>query len=534
MPDTVLFLGDLFDGGREWSTSLTGAGESQSTDKRWHKYGDSYWLKEYNRFGKIFLEPWLRGKYERPDKRGRKLIAELPGNHDLGFGLGIRIPARKRFNAYFGEGNRVDMIGNFTFVSVDAVSLSANGQPDPATGRQGADSEDEKVNKIWNPTETFLSDVKKLKARVINRELRRQAGLPEMEPQDHTIRELDSLPQQNAANNLDSSSKVPSILLTHVPLYRVPGTLCGKLREKYPPSVFAQGEDGNVEKDIKNSLPVVAGEQYQTVLTPAISSEIVEKVGDIEAVFSGDDHDYCEVIHRGYTSRNGGIKEITLKAISWVAGVRKPGFLMLSLWNPIDAQGNRIEFGGISADNEILKTHLCILPNQGLILKLYAALLGVTLVILLVHAVIKVYDDSELRDAHHTHSMKAKKSSSPPSGPGTTSASVWSLSDGLATRTAAVGRARTTDLEDGYVNGKQNGYAIPAPGVKVSGMEEIQKFGRNTIYQDRGDWNDITRDDEPKRRMKKGASAVLAQWRVSLKRVATVAMVWYLWLIWTT
>lgn len=534
MPDTVLFLGDLFDGGREWSSPLRAGEESQSTDKRWHKYGDSYWLKEYSRFGKIFLEPWLRGKYERPGQRGRKLIAELPGNHDLGFGLGIRIPARKRFNAYFGEGNRVDMIGNFTFVSVDSVSLSANGQPDPATGSQGADSEDEKVNRIWNPTETFLSDVKELKARAINRELRRQAGLPEMEPQDQTIQDLDNLPPQETANSLGSSSNIPSILLTHVPLYRVPGTPCGKLREKYPPSVSAQGEDGSIEKDMKNSLPVVAGVQYQTVLTPAISSEIVEKVGDIEAVFSGDDHDYCEVIHRGFTSRNGGIKEITLKAISWVAGIRKPGFLMLSLWNPIDAQGNRIGFSEISADNEILKTHLCILPNQGLILKIYVALLGVTLVILFVHAVIKIYDDSEHQDAHHTHSMKTKKSSSPPSGPGTTSASVWSLSDGLATRTAAVGRARAADLEDGYVNGKQNGYAMPGSGVKVSGMEEIQQSGRNTINQDGGDWNDIVRDDEPKRKMKKGMTAVLVQWRVSQQRVATVAVVWYLWLIWTT
>ena len=534
MPDTVLFLGDLFDGGREWSTPLTQAGESQSSDKRWHKYGDKFWLKEYNRFGKIFLEPWLRGIHERPGQRAQRLIAELPGNHDLGFGLGIRIPARKRFNAYFGEGNRVDMIGNFTFVSVDAVSLSANGQPDPTTGSQGADSGDEKVNKIWSPTENFLSGVKELKARVINRELRLQAGLPEMEPQDHTIRELDNFPRQGPAKSLDFSSNIPSILLTHVPLYRVPGTPCGNLREKYPPSVSARGEDGNVEKDMKNALPVVAGVQYQTVLTPAISSEIIEKVGDIEAVFSGDDHDYCEVTHRGYTSRNGGIKEITLKAISWVAGVRKPGFLMLSLWNPIDAQGNRIGFGDISADNEILKTHLCILPDQLFILKIYVVLLGVTLAVLLVHALIKVYDNSELQDTHHAHSTKAKRSSSSSSGPGTTSASVWSLSDGLATRNTAVGRARAADLEDGYTNEKSNGYAMPGSGIKVSSIDEIHKSGRDTIYRDESDWNDLTRDDEPKRRTKKGLTAVLAQWRVSLQRVAAVSIFWYLWLIWTT
>lgn len=534
MPDTVLFLGDLFDGGREWSTPLTEAGDSQSPDKRWHKYGDDYWLKEYNRFGRIFLEPWLRGRHERPGQPGRRLIADLPGNHDLGFGLGIRIPARERFNAYFGGGNRVDMIGNFTFVSLDTVSLSANGQPNPATGSQGADTGDENVYKIWHPTETFLSNVKELKARVINRELRLQAGLPEMEPQDHSIRELDAPFRPDPANRPDLSSNIPSILLTHVPLYRVEGTPCGKLRERYPPSVPAQGEDEVVGKDMKNALPVAAGLQYQTVLTPAISREIVEKVGNIEAVFSGDDHDYCEVTHRGYTSKNGGIKEITLKAISWAASVRKPGFLMLSLWNPIDGQGNRIGIGDASADDEILKTHLCLLPDQLLILKRYGVLIGATLVVLLVHAFLKVYNGHEFHNSHHTHFKGLNQSSSFPAEPETTSASVWPFSNGLATRTAALGRTRAADLENGSMNGKTNGYAMPGPGIKVSGVEEIYKSGRDTSYYDGSDWNHITSDEEPKRRMKKSLSAVLALWRVSLQRVATVSIIWYLWLIWTT
>lgn len=537
-PDTVLFLGDLFDGGREWSTPFTEAGENLSPDKRWNKYGDDFWLKEYDRFGRIFLESWLQGRQQRPGQRGRKLIAELPGNHDLGFGLGVRIPVRKRFNAYFGEGNRVDMIGNFTFVSVDTVSLSANGQPDPTTGGQGADSGDEKVYKVWHPTEDFLSGVKEQKARVIKRELRLQAGLPEMEPQDHSARELDSFPPQESANVSDLNSNIPSILLTHVPLYRVPGVPCGKLREKYPPTVSAQGEDGVVEKDVKNALPVVAGVQYQTVLTPAISSEIIEKVGDIEAVFSGDDHDYCEVIHRGYTSKNGGVKEITLKAISSVASVRQPGFLMLSLWNPIDAHGNRIGGGDAFADDEILKTHLCLLPDQISILKRYGVLLGATLAILLAHAFVKVHAGSELHNVDDRHFLPLNKLSSPPTGPGSTSASAWSASNGHAVRTAAVGRTRNADAEEGYAIGNRNtnGYAMPGPGIKAAGGEEMYDPDRETGFYDRNDWNEVTLDDaESKRRMKKSLpSAVLAQWRASLQKVATVAIAWYLWLIWTT
>lgn len=525
MPDTILFLGDLFDGGREWSTPLAGAEESRSPDKRWNKYGDKFWLKEYDRFGRIFLEPWMQEKYQRPGQIGRKLIAELPGNHDLGFGLGIRLPVRQRFNAYFGEGNRVDMIGNFTFVSVDSVSLSANGQPDPATGSQRADSGDEKVHRIWDPTERFLSNVKEQKSRVVDRELRLQAGLPEMEPQDHTIVELDDFRYQEPAKISYLKPNIPSILLTHVPLYRAPGTPCGQLREKYPPSASTQRDDEIIEKDEKNALPVGAGLQYQTVLTPAISREIIEKVGDIEAVFSGDDHDYCEVTHRGYTSKNGGIKEITVKAISWAAGIRKPGFLMLSLWNPIDAQGNRIGGSGAYADDKTLETHLCLLPDQLSIFKRYGVLFGATLTILLVHAFIEVYGSSELRADDQGNLLPLNKPSPPPNGPGTTSASVWSASNNLAARTGAIGRTRIMDPVNGHAIG--NGYGMPMHAIQSTSGEGKYGVGQQTA------WNEVTLNDEPKRRTKKGFVAVLHQWRISLRRVAAVASVWYLWLLWT-
>jgi hypothetical protein len=134
-PDTVFFLGDLFDGGREWKTAhgntedplwangLRPASE-EAYAKTWRKkYGEDFWLREYNRFGSIFDKFWnIAGSDAGPWQRGRKLISSLPGNHDLGFGANIKIPIRNRFETYFGEGNRVDVIGNHTFVSVDSVS----------------------------------------------------------------------------------------------------------------------------------------------------------------------------------------------------------------------------------------------------------------------------------------------------------------------------------------------------------------------------------------------------------------------------
>ena len=386
-PETVLFLGDLFDGGREWSTP-PGEKDRFSSDKQWRKYGETFWLKEYYRFSQIFFDPW----FERTDyRRLRKIVAGLPGNHDLGLGMGIRLPVRRRFQAYFGSGNRVDLIGNHSFVSVDTVSLSAKGQPN----QDAVDSGTRKPEDIWGPTEDFLSDVKDEKDRMIYRQLRVHQGKPENEPLDGRIFDLESdiphLPKARSYEPIDTD--IPSILLTHVPLYRASGTPCGPLRERYPQSRNEAGE--LLESDDRNAIRVEAGVQYQNVLTPEVSKELVEKIGDLEHAFSGDDHDYCEVVHRGYTSKNGGIREITVKSMSWAMGVRKPGFLMLSLWNPLDQYGKSIStfasVGKSPAYSTTLQSHLCLLPDQISILTRYAYLLAFTVLVITINSFLTVY-----------------------------------------------------------------------------------------------------------------------------------------------
>ncbi len=67
-PDTVFFLGDLFDGGREWKPahgsfddpewSRRPLGEQKYARQWLRKYGEPFWLKEYARFSDIFLKPW--------------------------------------------------------------------------------------------------------------------------------------------------------------------------------------------------------------------------------------------------------------------------------------------------------------------------------------------------------------------------------------------------------------------------------------------------------------------------------------------
>ncbi len=322
-PDTIFFLGDLFDGGREWSTLTT-----ESPDVTFHKYGDEFWLKEYRRFSDIFFKHWGDGGMDpRPGQAGRKIISGLPGNHDLGFARGVQLGVRNRFNAYFGDGNRIDIIANHTFVSIDSVSLSAFGEENP-----------HEVEDLWRPTQTFVDNAKKQKKRLIQRELRSRRGLRPYPPFLHYEIESEDMPKAELPHADDDVTDFPTVLLSHVPLYRNPGTPCGPLREHWPPSPPSAGQPH--DHDDRNAIAVRGGYQYQNVLNREITVDIAQKIGDIRYAFSGDDHDYCQVVHRGYASAGGGIKEITVKSISWAMGIRLPGVVLASLWNPVDEDGN--------------------------------------------------------------------------------------------------------------------------------------------------------------------------------------------------
>lgn len=90
-PNTTIFIGDLFDGGRDWE--------------------DEGWIDEYKRFCTIF-----------PEFPGRKSYRGLPGNHDIGF-QNISVANAKRFAEYFGKPNNVYVLGNHTFIQMDTISL---------------------------------------------------------------------------------------------------------------------------------------------------------------------------------------------------------------------------------------------------------------------------------------------------------------------------------------------------------------------------------------------------------------------------
>lgn len=527
-PDSVIFLGDLFDGGREWSTA-----KSKSPEEQWRRYGQSYWVKEYYRFSNIFFKHWNDGGLcSRPGQEGRKLLTGLPGNHDLGFSTGVQKPVRNRFSAYFGEGNRIDVLGNHTFISVDTVSLSAMGAD------SGSDEE------IWKPTQDFLNTVRSAKKRTASRHMRRQHGLKPTKFHRHAAEEVGALfnppdlSKDSTPDVEDTVADLPTILLSHVPLYRAPGTPCGPLREHWPPSPPPEGQTEPLEHDERNAITVAGGYQYQNVLTPEISKDITEKIGDIRYAFSGDDHDYCEVVHRGYLSGGGGIREITVKSMSWAMGVRRPGFLMVSLWNPVDIDGSPLGPGRRAGGSATLQTHMCLLPDQLSIFIRYGILFGITLSLLAIQAAARTLDPSRsalagsgspvlptVNTTSLAENEKVGRVFSSRSSDGSSSeSSTSSERHGLSVRSYNA-RTRSVSPIGGYgLQPSQSTYTTPLvdhPGYfgPSDPAKEVEKLSTSFSARSR-----------PRRLS--GLALFYSELKWSVWRVASVVLLWYFWLVW--
>lgn len=249
-PDYIMFLGDYLDNGRLLL--------------------DSYYDKEFRRFEKIFNR-WK--KYTR----GKNLFTDVPGNHDVGFGDGVKLLLQERFGVHFGAPNKAHTINGVEFVLVDTPSLLS------------ADSEVNSASKL------FVS--------------------------------------------LLDKPTIPRVLLTHVPLRRnVEEHPCGPLRES--PNFYQN-----------------AGYQYQLALDTEVSQQLLNDLQP-SLVFSGDDHDYCDVVHPGLA------REVTVKSISMAMGIKYPAVQLLSY----KAEGAKLNYD----------THICYLPVPYVNVFVYVAMAVVT------------------------------------------------------------------------------------------------------------------------------------------------------------
>lgn len=254
-PDYIIFLGDYLDNGRLLL--------------------DSYYEREFKRFEKIFNKKNYR--------RDETWFTNVPGNHDVGFGNGVKLLLQTRFGDHFGVPNRVYNLAGVDFVLLDTPSLLSS------------DSEISRALKL------FVS--------------------------------------------LLDKPKVPRVLLSHVPLRRnVEEHPCGPLRESLH---FHQN----------------AGYQYQLALSEEMTTQLLEQLQP-NLIFSGDDHDYCDVVHPGLA------REITVKSISMAMGIKYPAVQLLSY----KAEGAILDYD----------THICYLPVPYVNVFVYVAMAVFTGLTLLV------------------------------------------------------------------------------------------------------------------------------------------------------
>ncbi|KAI9311672.1 Metallo-dependent phosphatase-like protein [Dichotomocladium elegans] len=241
-PHGTVFLGDLIEGGRMWD--------------------DEGWKRQATRFRHLF--------------RSAKSQFFIAGNHDIGYGDGIKAHVLDRFQSKFGPTSYTIETNHYSIVVLDTLSLAS----------------------------TYFNTSSKQQA----------------------LEQLLAPPTRPAT----------TLLMTHVPLYRPPGTFCN------------DGRNDEITQD--------KGRQYKTLVDEQWTSEILNRIKP-SAVFSGDHQKYCLIHHH----EHGGIPEITVPTFSMAQGQRYPGVVLLDL------------------ESESFSTKVCWLSDQTAILFGYGYLSLATL-----------------------------------------------------------------------------------------------------------------------------------------------------------
>ncbi|AQZ13378.1 hypothetical protein BZL39_E07180 [Zygosaccharomyces parabailii] len=158
--------------------------------------------------------------------------------------------------------------------------------------------------------------------------------------------QISSIPKNFLHEFASGYHPLPKIMLSHIPLWRDPKKLpCGPGRESAKP------------------FPIERGKDYQTVIDGYITPEVLSKVQP-DAIFCGDDHDYCHIIQK--YEANGVTKtaeEYSVKSCAMNMGIKYPAIQLISLWNP-DAVGS-------NSGKKTFQTEVCYLPDANKALCMY-------------------------------------------------------------------------------------------------------------------------------------------------------------------
>ncbi|KAG0250869.1 hypothetical protein BG011_008027 [Mortierella polycephala] len=208
----------------------------------------------------------------------------------------------------------------------------------------------------------------------------------EVQVGNHSLIVLDTLALSSGTQSIREESQLfltkltqenqtyPRILFTHVPLFRPDTTFCGDKREH------------------KNGIVDGRGRQYQNMVSTQLSDEILRGIRP-DMIFSGDDHDWCEIAH---PLDGSATPEVSVPTFSFAQGTHQPAFMMLSLYNPDHKTKNVYPMvsasSGLPVSTEDSVSSMmrpsgdatfayeeCMLPDQLAIYLCYGALFAMTL-----------------------------------------------------------------------------------------------------------------------------------------------------------
>ncbi|KAN0066368.1 hypothetical protein ACQY0O_000462 [Thecaphora frezii] len=377
LPDAIIWLGDLADGGRR-------------------NMDHHNWKLLHDRFDRLFPSP-SKKKPSQNNASGQLILTPrqtaqdplpvfyIPGNHDIG------LPA-----AAAQKGQRV--IGDISkqrFIQRYGTPIVTNGYAASGARPTARRSLSARISIAFPDALQSGADAITHELVLINAEdlvgMQRVGGGPfdTRTPPAHkgqldgplrsealfTFPETFDFVERFGKQTTVARTPAPRILFSHVPLYRPEGSMCDHPDRSPAHHVFREA-----------SRPLHQGSDristYQNLLGEEVSNWLLAQIDPV-AVFSGDDHDHCERLHKrvatsrrpasaaGFGSAND-VPELTVKSLSMTEGVRRPGFARLSLFPPSTAGAN-----------PTVAYVPCLLPDQiGIWTQVYIPALAVSLIVL--------------------------------------------------------------------------------------------------------------------------------------------------------
>lgn len=227
-------------------------------------------------------------------------------------------------------------------------------------------------------------------------------------------------------------------------------------------------------------------------------------------------------------------------------GVRKPGFVIVSLWNPVDGEGQTVwdTAHGQKIGDPTLQTHLCLLPDQLAIFIRYGICAVFSLVVLVIQAIVEAKNgggltkdgDSDpilpIQESKPDWSTK-RNDDGPRSRARNGSLSATSLSEGtangmLSARSLNVRTRSVSPLPVSLSDHHPSGYTLPTysgPLIERAGYygsQEIEVVGNET-----DEWGNPRMRMKPKKPLRRFGEIFGRR----LGTVGGVVLVWYWWLL---